>query len=46
MVLKRNLGNIFYLLYQVLQINLRVVLKNNICTYDPLAFKLVYARRS
>ena len=39
MVSKRN-GNIFYLLYQVLQINLPVIVKkNNICTYDPFAFR-------
>ena len=30
----------FYLFfYQVLQIDLRVIMKNNICTYDPLAFR-------
>ena len=28
-----------YLLYQVLQINLPVILKYNICTYDLLAFR-------
>ena len=29
----------FYLFYQVLQINFRFIIKNNICTYDPPAFR-------
>ena len=29
----------FYLFYQLLQINLRVIMKNNICTYDLIAFR-------
>ena len=29
------LGNLFYLFYQVLQIALRAIIKNKICTYEP-----------
>ena len=49
MVSKRNKETYFIYFYQVLQINLHVILKNNICTYDPLVFRefqMFYARRS